>query len=230
MPRKALVIAAVIVEFSIAAIAQETLPSELVLTTRNELERTYLPHGVQLQGVPLGVAFDSVLIAARRPGGVVFAYGCGEPIQAPVSIPSTYSLASAFDLLTAAYSTHNWAVRDGVIDLLPKQNVPVILDVPIERIVWDTNEAVSLGVQRLFDLSAIKRRFVELGITGEVFVPGLQQAPRIGVPKPKGREWKSENVALLTALNQIAASYGDVRWVYEERTCGTVKTYRVWAH
>jgi len=84
-------------------------------------------------------------------------------------------------------------------------------------------------VGRLFDLSAVKRRSAELGAVVEIAIPGLQRAPRVGAPLPKGREWKAENVTLLTALNRIAASYGNARWVYEERTCGT-KVSRVLAH
>jgi hypothetical protein len=230
MFRNTVVIAAVLVELSIAGFAQEALPGEQVLTTRSELERTYLPHDIHLQSGPLGEAFDSVLLTTRRPGGAVFTYGCGEPAQIPVFIPSTYSLANAFDLLTAVYPTHDWAVRDGVINLLPKQTFPAVLDTLVERIAWDTNEAVSLSIDRVFGLSTVKRRLVELGLSGEIIIPGLQRPPRVGVPLPKGREWKIENVTLLGALNRIAASYGDVRWVYEERHCETVKTYRVWAH
>jgi hypothetical protein len=83
----------------------------------------------------------------------------------------------------------------------------------------------------LFGLSNVERRFVELGVAREVVIPGLQPAPCVfcGPKKPTGREWKAENVTLLTALNRIAASYGNVRWVYEERTCGT-RVSRVWAN
>jgi hypothetical protein len=227
------VTAALLAGLAIGTFAQETLPTELVLTTKSELEQTYLRDGVVLESGPLGPALESVLIAARRPGGAVFAYGCGEPAEAPLSIPSTYSVASALDTLTSIYPTHSWTVRDGVINLLPRQGLPTVLGTPIEHLAWDTNEAPSASVGRLFRLDAVTRRFVALGITGGMIIPGLRKLPRLvdGIPQvPKGREWKVENVTLLAALNRIAASYGDARWVYEESTCGAVKSYRVWAH
>jgi len=232
MPRTTVVIAMLLAELSITGFAQEARPAELVLTTRNDLEQTHLPHEMYLPTAPLRQAFDLVLIAARRPGGAVFSYGCEEPAQTLLSIPSTYSLASAFDLLTAAYPTHYWTVRDGVVNLLPKLNLPAILDAHVERLAWDTTDPAIVSVGRVFGLSAIKHRLAELGFTGDVDVTGLQETPRVvdGVPqKPKGRGWKIENLTLLTALNRVAASYGVFRWWYEERTCGTDKTYRVGA-
>jgi len=231
MLKNTIAIAAFLAQLSIAGFAQEALPTELVLTTRSELERSYLPHDMNLKSGPLAEAYDLFLLAARRPGGAVFTHGCEAPAQTLVSMPSTYSLANALDLLTAIYTTHNWAVRDGVIDLLPKENLPAILNAPIERFAWDTNETPGRSVGRLFDLSNVERRLIELGIGRELVTLGLQQAPRVfGAPQaPTGREWKVENVTLLTALNRIVASYGNARWVYEERNCGT-KISRVWAH
>jgi hypothetical protein len=175
-------------------------------------------------------AFGQVLMAARLPGGGAFAYGCEESAQTPMSIPSTYSLAFSFDLLTAASPAHTWAVRDGVVNLLPKQNLPAILNAPIEQFAWDTTDPAITSAGRVFALSTIKHRLAELGLIGGVDASGLRRPPRVvdGIPQiPKGREWKVENVTLLTALNRIAASYGDARWWYEERTCGTERTYRV---
>jgi hypothetical protein len=230
MLKNTITIAAFVAQLSIVGFAQEALPKELVLTTESELERTYLPGNIDLRSVPLWEAFDPVLIAARRPGGAVFTHGCEAPAQTLVSIPATDSLASAFDLLTTVYTTHNWSVRDGVVNLLPKGSLPAILDAPIESIAWNTNETAGRSVGRVFDLSTVKRRLAELGITAEMGVGGLQRAPHVfGGPEiPTGRDWEAKNVTLLTALNRIAASYGDLRWQYEERTCGT-KTYRVMA-
>jgi hypothetical protein len=189
MLKSTIAIAALLAQFSIAGFTQEALPTELVLTTKSELGRTYLPHDMDLESGPLAEAYDLLLLAARRPGGAVFTHGCEAPAQTPVSILSTYSLASAFDLLTAVYTTHSWAVRDGVIDLLPKDGLPAILDAPIEHIEWDTNESAIASVARLFELSAVRRRLIELGATPEFVTAGLQPAPRVvnGVAQiPKG--------------------------------------------
>jgi hypothetical protein len=186
---------------------------------------------MKLPSGPLAEAYDLIVLASQRPGGAVYTYGCEAPEQTLVSVPPTYSLASAFDLLASAYPTHNWSVRDGVVNRLPKENPPAVLDTPVGGFVWDTNDTANFSVGRLFDLTRIKRRFIELGITRELVTPGLQRAPRAfgGPPTPTGREWRVEYVTLLTALNRIAASYGNVRWVYEETTCGS-KISRVWAH
>lgn len=124
MLKNTIKIAVFLAQFPIAGLAQEALPTELVLTTRGELEQTYLQGGgdMRLGSGPMWDAFDRVLILARRPGGAVFARGCEDvaPALTPVSIPSGYSLASVFDLLTGSYMTHNWSVRDGVVNLLPK--------------------------------------------------------------------------------------------------------------
>ena len=89
----------------------------------SELERTYHPHDMNLKSGPQAEAYDLFLLAARRPGGGVFSHGREHPAQTLVSIPPC-TLAGAFDQLTAGYTTHDWTVRDGVIDLLPNGGLP----------------------------------------------------------------------------------------------------------
>jgi hypothetical protein len=231
MSRTKITIAAVLTHFSIAALAQKELPAELVLTTRIELEQTHLPHDVDFKTGPLAAAYDSLVLTAQRPAGAVFTKGCEVPEQALVSIPSAYSLADAFDVLTTSYTTHHWSIHDGVVNLLPKGKLPAVLDTLIGRFEWDTNETPGGSVGSLFQLSNVQHRFIELGITQAYGTGELQAAPCMFCVRspPTGRKWKVENVTLLTALNRIAASYGNARWVYEEWTCGS-KIFRFGAH
>ncbi len=222
-----MMIAALIAGVPTVVSAQEAAPP-----ARLEAERIHLRWVVSVELGPAQQAFVELLRSAERPGGMVTVSGCGEPRRSFLDATAQSSLASALDRLTAVYPEYYWTVQDGVINVLPKQNQPPVMDVHIQRFEWDTTASVHLTLSQVFDLAAVKSRLANLGIAaGLEFGPGLQRPPRLinGIPEPppKGQRWKVENLTTLAALNAIAASYGSGFWWYEERTCDGKTTYRV---
>jgi hypothetical protein len=224
-----MMIAALIAGVPTIAPAQEATPS-----MRFEAEQIYLRWDVSVDLGSAQQAFVEVLRSAEKPGGMVTLSGCGEPGRSPMFAPGQSSVASALYRLTAAYPEYYWAVQGGVIDLLPKQNQPPVMDVRVQHLEWDTTAAMRLGVENVFQVAAVRDRLAGLGVTD---APngglGLQKPPRVinGVPvpepPPKGRRWQVENVTVLTALNAIAASYGTGFWHYDEWACDGKKVYRL---
>jgi hypothetical protein len=205
---------------------------EVALQERLEAEQIYLQWDVSVDLGSAQEAFAEVLRSAERPGGTVTLSGCGEPARGPMYAPGQSSVASALYRLTAVYPGYYWTVQGGVIDLLPKQNQPPVMDVRVQRFEWDTRTAMRLSVENVFQVAAVKDRLAGLGVTD---APnggfGLQRPPRVinGIPvpepPPKGRKWQVENVTVLVALNVIAASYGTGFWHYDEWACGGRKVY-----
>jgi hypothetical protein len=224
-----MVIAALIAGAPTMVSAQEAAPS-----MRLEAEQVYLRWDVSVDLGSAQQAFAEVLRSAERPGGMVTLSGCGEPGRSPMYAPGQSSVASALYRLTAVYPEYFWTIQDGVIDLLPKQNQPPVMDVRVQRFEWDTMAAMRLNVENVFQVAAVRDRLAGLGVTD---APdhgfGLQRAPRLinGVPvpepPPKGRKWQVENVTVLAALNAIAASYATGFWHYDEWACGGRKVYRL---
>jgi hypothetical protein len=173
-----------------------------------------------------------VLSSAGRAGGMVSLAGCAEPPQSPFHVPEQSSLASVLDLLTAAHPDYFWSVQDGAIDLLPKAKASEVLSAHVRGFEWDTTAAVSLSMQRIFDLPEIRSVLSKTGMaSGLEDGPGLQQPPRVlnGLPEPapQGRKYEIRNTTVLAVLNAVATSYETAFWWYEERTCGGQTTYRL---
>jgi hypothetical protein len=161
-------------------------------------------------------------------------YGCGDPPRGTLNVPPGASLSGALDLVERIFPGYYWTAQDGVTNLLPKGNPPAVMRLRIDHFSWDTAALPTAAVANLLQSGAVRDRLAELGIAGGLQeVLGLQPAPPVvnGVPVlPKGRQWKVENATLETVLNRIVASYGSAQWVYEEKTCGGEKTYRMTVH
>jgi hypothetical protein len=208
---------------------QEPTPS-----MRFEAEQMYLQIPVSVGLGTARQAFAGILRSAERPGGMVILSGCAEPGRGPMYAPEQSSVASALYRLTTVYPEYYWTVQDGVIDLLPKQSQPPVIDLRIQHFEWDTTASVHLSVANVFQAAAVRSRLTSLGIaSGFDDIPGLQRPPRVinGVPVPEpppnGRKWKVENLSVLAVLNAVAASYGTAFWWYEECTCDGKTSYRL---
>ncbi|HLK63474.1 MAG TPA: hypothetical protein VKU19_08540 [Bryobacteraceae bacterium] len=200
---------------------------------RIEATNTLLHGGVQLELEPASSAFGALLRINARPGGMIIVSGCGVPARYSVGFSAGMPWSTALDTLTSIFPENYWTFKDGVANLLPKQGVPSVMDVQIERFEWDTAANEPSAIFRIFDANGVKSHLTALGLTpysGLQAFTWLQKAPKVvnGVPEPRrGQKYKLENVTVLTALNAIAAAYGDEFWLYEERKCGGEKTYRI---
>lgn len=212
-----------------AALCQQT-PSD----ARGQADQIYLRWDVSQEFESNLGAFGMIVAVSGRPGGGVFVEGCTDAPRRPLRVPGHSSLASALDLLTGVFPTHYWTVQDGVVNLLPKQREVALMQTPVEHFEWNTASLPTYSVTNLEGSEAVQSRIKELRLTpGPVGFSLLQQAPHVtnGVPDPpKGREFKVDHVTLLTALNRIAASYGNAYWWYLEKTCGNKREYRLWIH
>lgn len=194
-----------------------------VLRTKKDAEGIYLKWAMASDPTTVGGSFGQILKSAERSGGIALVSGCDNPVS-PLTVPPRWSLAGALDLLTAVYPKNDWTISDGVVNVLPRQGRPAVLEIQMAHFEWNTADLVSLSVDRLFQSNNIRQYLaahrMESGLGQGT---GLFPAPRVvkGKPAPKqdGRGYQMENATVLSTLNAIVGSYGNVVWSYEQRTC-----------
>jgi len=185
--------------------------------------------------MPIQRALLAVSAAARRPGGVVLLSLCGEEDESPLLVPQGASLASALDLLTAVHPAYEWTVRDGVVNVLPRQQKFAVMNVLIGRFEWDTTDRVHLSIGRLSQVPRVRQFLRGTGVVEAIQQVSLfgrlrRTANGVAVPPPRGQRYVVENAPLVTVLNAIVASYQNAVWYYEEGICSGAKTYRFSVH
>jgi len=189
----------------------------------------YLTHPVNVESAAPSETLGLILKSAHRPGGVATVLGCMDEPRNTMQFPDGTDLASALDLLASMQPQTAWATQNGVLNLLPKDGLPSVLSIRLERFTWDTSELLSHNIDLLFAQPAVRAHLAKSGAVAALRMhPGLQGAPRIidGKPAPpKGEKVAVEDVTVLKALNSIVASYTNGFWMYEERVCGDEKTY-----
>ena len=194
-----------------------------VLRTKKDAESIYLKWAMSSHPTTLGGSFGQILRSAEHSGGIALVSGCDNPAS-PLAVPLEASLAGALDVLTAVYPKYDWTVSDGVVNVLPREERPAVLEIQVVHFEWNTADFVSLSVDRLFQSSNIHQYLAAHRMeSGLGQGPGLQQAPRIvngkPVPKQDGQRHQMENATLLSTLNAIVGSYENAVWSYEEKNC-----------
>jgi hypothetical protein len=180
------------------------------------------------------VIFGDLAKASGRPWGMIStSTGCTNRVLNSIQFPEGTILAAALDAIVALDGAHYWTIQDGVINFLPKQGMPSVMDIRVSQLEWDTTDYIHVPVDRLLTALGFHERLATEGVVGRPLSPStLSKPPRVidGVPerRVKIHRGKVENTTLLGALNAIVASYGgDAFWFYEEEKCGSQRTYQL---
>ena len=179
--------------------------------SKTGLDAEQLSYSVALDPMPIQRALLAVSAAARKPGGVVLLSLCGEEDESPLQVPQGASLVSALDLLTAVHPAYEWTVRDGVVNVLPRQQKFAVMNVLLGRFGWDATDSVHLSVSRLSQVPSVRQFLRGTGVVEAIQQVSLfgrlrRTANGISEPPPKGRRYVVESVPLVTALNRSKRS------------------------
>ena len=188
--------------------------------------------GVHLEFASTREGFSAVLQSAKLPGGITTSFGCESQSGRSLSLPPGLPLADALEPVVSLEGIHYWTFQQGVVDLLPANGVPDVLNTTIGHFEWNTGTRVLPTLDQLFASPSVRSRLKELGLTSALdSIILLQKAPQMVDGRPvvaaNGEERVVENATLLSILNAIVASHGVGMWSYEERRCGSEKTFHI---
>jgi uncharacterized membrane protein len=209
---------------------QSQSPTEAM---RLAVRMNQLPSNLELGSISSREGFVAALRMVKKPGGVVTVRSdCDNETRRFFALPAGFALDDALDALVTIENTSYWAVRNSVVNLIPKKGPPPVMHVRISEFEWDTSDYVLLTIGRLFRSVTVRTQLEQLNLTsGLSSIMLLQRAPRIingiKVSDPPGERHSLNDLPLLDALNTIVASYGDKIWMYEERTCGAKSYFNI---
>jgi hypothetical protein len=124
--------------------------------------------------------------------------------------------------------TSEWRVEDGVIDVLPRESLPVLLEVHVHRFEWDTGSPAASVISKLRSIPEVSEKAALLGLK-ELPFEGHSSGVCIGLNCPNqslhpGQARVNEDVALIHILNEVVQAHEGTVWHYAEHRCqGQVK-------
>jgi hypothetical protein len=166
-----------------------------------------------------------LLAAGSPPGGFAIVQGCeeAEPEVQPL-LSTNATLGEELDKLVANDPGYTYSVDDGVVNLLPYQGAPPLLNARISRFDVE-DESIETALARFVDSAEVRKAKESVGITGtnklRIFVGGNPAPPLPGHPRiqPKRFTLHLRNVTFMEALNSLVRAQGRGVWRYNEHLC-----------
>lgn len=177
----------------------------------------------------LTYAFEMTLNAADTPGGIAITHGCDdEPSRdLPVLGPTLGDALTGIQKVAPEYA---WRVNDGVVNLTPREGFPALLRTPLRE--FDSHDAnnLSMAADLLVGLPEVEEAMTRLGFRespNQVDV-GLSSVPKHGTPPaPPPLAVHCKGCTTYEALNALVRARGHGIWIYGERHCGGINTFRI---
>jgi len=179
--------------------------------------------------VTIPYALMVVFAKAHVPAGLVTISSCGEEVAHQLN-PSGTSLQAALDSIISAEPSNRWQIADGVVNFLPAQNEPALLNVRIAHFELENVKSPQYAIDKLLSLREVQRALVELKLSQVPTQVGLTDLKRSGseADDPSlGFNVRCENVTLREALNAMVRAHGYAVWAYTERRCKGRDEFRI---
>lgn len=117
--------------------------------------------------------------------------------------------------------SYKWEIEDEVLNLLPRSDVPELLDLSIPNFkVEQVSDYDALNI--LLEKPEVKRKMTELGLDEAVM-----SIHSSGSYNPEKKEQKASKISInrqratfRQILNEIVKARGETTWIYTERRCG----------
>lgn len=160
-------------------------------------------------------AFAESLLAYNTPGGMVIFHdsNCEGVRYIGSSIKQTDSLSERLDSLVQAVPSYKWAMRDGVVNLQPRDSKARLLDIQIAHFSYNTNSNLDSILNSLKNTPEFLREIDRLNLNDGPYFGGLQSPPL----KKAATEIVFQNKSVRQILNDIVGRRGRGLWVYSER-------------
>ncbi|MEW6130730.1 MAG: hypothetical protein AB1757_27110 [Acidobacteriota bacterium] len=170
-------------------------------------------------------SFMESLLSARVPGGIVTILHCDNNLPIRHTSLSSGTLREAMNTIVNANPEYRWQINDGVINLLPVQDEPSLLNVRISKLKVKDARSIETIRSNLFELPEVKEAIAKLQLTpGVKFIVG--PIPLDPERRPK-YSLECENVTVREALNAIVRAHGRAAWEYKEQRCDDKTIYNV---
>jgi hypothetical protein len=165
-------------------------------------------------------------------GGFVEMTDCsGDLPKGHLKIKQGATVRQAMDALVAANPGYRWELKDGVVNLMPLDGVP-LMDTRIAKFQMDaTGLTMEAVLQDLVRLPEVRVREAALGLKGGTHAgPGgggagveIHPVPRQPVPV----HVNMQNLSLREAFNKTVQAAPKGVWIYRETDCSGAKTFIV---
>lgn len=173
---------------------------------------------------------SNLLSTTDVPGGLVVLQNCGEQKTYTFGDTASLTLRDALNSLVAIDPTYNWVIKDGVVNIMPVDTMPKLLDLQIAH--FNVNDATSVdeALNQLLSMPQVRKRIAELNLSSGLIRIGLanlnssEDLADNGLRKINVR---SENTTVREALNAIVRVHGRAVWVYTEQNCGSKKEFTI---
>jgi hypothetical protein len=188
-----------------------------------------LSHDILAENKPLSLIFFDILRGTGVHGGFVEMAGCSDWPKGHLEVKQGTTLREAMAALVAANPSYQWDLQDNVVNLMPRDGVP-LLRTKIAKFQMDaTDSEIRIVLQDLLRLPEVREREAALGLK-----QGLGQGPGLGVAdihpvprQPVPIHINLRNLSLQDAFNKIVQASPKAVWIYHETDCNGEKTFTV---
>jgi hypothetical protein len=216
-------LAAIIITLAIAVLGQNNnltkKPEQSILS-----RKITLPESRDIESTLL---FQMALSNAKIPGGIV-TVNCGNPSKQSFVASETTSLELFLINLELTDVRYKWQLNEGILNLLPKQELPKLLETPIEK--FSVQEVTAQEALNLLqEKSEVKRKKIELGLDKASI--SINKASALNLESEQNSDvtfsLNLKGVTYRQILNEIVKAQGRMTWIYTEKHCGNVNMFSV---
>lgn len=187
----------------------------------NKLSRP-LPKTKSYANKPLSKVIEDAIFVSQVPGGVAYLPKEQNELLFNKAL-SNPTYRDVFNAIVAADPRYKWEVTDGVINFVPVNNYPELLNTTISE--FNAEDAYNLQLIRALEqLPEVQQRAKELGFCTADCPPQasggrLSSATLVTV--------HCENMTLRDVLNSIVRANGSAVWSYTEETREGKKSFHL---
>jgi hypothetical protein len=172
--------------------------------------------------------FNYSVSKAGLPGGIVFT-DCKQSQVKTVSLSPKTSLANVLKHIESNYPEYKWEISEGVLNLLSRNSVSTLLEMPIKEFKAE-NITAAEALNILLNKPEVKQKKVELGLDRAVFrlhIPMAYYPNKIIRSEESKFNYNYEDKTFRQILNIIAKNKGQKIWFYTEKHCGKSKEFSI---
>jgi len=187
------------------------------------------PMRIEQKSLTEGLA--DVLRAARKPGGIARIHKRGSVERKLTTLVNDpVRIAAALDTLISTEPEYKWVLENGVVNILPKKELPSLLSVQVR--IFEAKNTASMHdlVAKLLASPEVKKAQVEFHLEANPLRFGFD---RLNHPSTESTEEKRtldvqcRNCTVREVLNRIVRAHGFAVWAYDEYELQETKRFQI---
>lgn len=185
-------------------------------------------HNISAENQPMRFIFLDVLRGTGIHGGLVEMAGCSGASKGRLVVSQGVSVPQAMNALVAANPGYRWEQRAGVINLITRDDIPLLRTRIASFQTNATNQGIRAVLQDVLGLPEVRERETALGLTQESGQGGPSVIKKHPVPQQHvSVPINVQNASLRDVFNQIVQTSQNGVWIYRETNCNGAKTFTV---